>query len=73
MKGSIPNTAQKGFDTTRSRRVDLYHRTSGRFVTEDAALIRTVRQEFARNSNSMTISIAWKKLVMRKQEILDPL
>ena len=51
-EGVNPNTAQKALTQLEAEGLIYTNRTSGRFVTEDAALIRTVRQEFARNSTN---------------------
>lgn len=49
-EGVNPNTAQKALTQLETEGLLYTNRTSGRFVTEDEALILSVRRDFARSS-----------------------
>lgn len=69
-EGVNPNTAQKALTQLEAEGLIYTNRTSGRFVTEDAALIRTVRQEFARNSTNDYLD-RMEEIGYEEQEIPD--
>lgn len=69
-EGVNPNTAQKALTQLEAEGLIYTNRTSGRFVTEDAALIRTVRQEFARNSTNDYLD-RMEEIGHEEQEIPD--
>ena len=69
-EGVNPNTAQKALTQLEAEGLIYTNRTSGRFVTEAAALIRTVRQEFARNSTNDYLD-RMEEIGYEEQEIPD--
>lgn len=65
-----PNTMQKALSELERNGLIFSHRTSGRFVTEDESLIKTIRAELSDRITSEYID-SMRKLGLSDEEILQ--